>query len=60
MAGELTPTPKIAAASWAGAASILLVWILGMFGVEMPDVVAAAVAALLAAGAGYLKSQPTS
>lgn len=59
MSADLTPTPKIAATGAAGAVAVVLVWILGMFHVDVPDPVAAAFAVLVAAGAGYLK-KPTS
>lgn len=52
---DLTPTPKIAATTLAGAGAVLLVWILGLLGLDVPDAVAAAIAVLIAAGAGYLK-----
>jgi hypothetical protein len=48
--------PKVAAGSTAGAASILLVWVLAQAGVDMPDHVAQAVTVLLSALAGYLKA----
>lgn len=49
------PTPKVVAVGVTGAASVLLLWLLSQFGVTMPPEVAAAVAVLLAAGAGYIK-----
>lgn len=56
MANSKKPTPKIAAAGTAGAAAIVLVWVAGLFGVDMPEYVAVAIGALAAAGAGYIKS----
>jgi hypothetical protein len=53
---DLTPTPKVAAAGAGGAASIVLIWVLSLIGVTLPAEVAAAIATLLAFGAGYLKS----
>lgn len=50
------PTPKVAAAGATGAAAIVLIWLLAQFGIEMPGEVGAAVAVLLATGAGYLKT----
>jgi hypothetical protein len=50
------PTPKIAAATATGAAVVLVVWVAGLFGLEVPDYVATAVGVLLTAGAGYFKS----
>lgn len=52
----LKPTPKVAAGTTAGAASIVLVWALSLVGVDMPEYVAASIAVLLTAGAAYLKS----
>lgn len=55
MSGPLTPQPKVVAGTTAGAATIVLVWIVGMFGVDVPALVASAVTVLLTAGAAYLK-----
>lgn len=49
------PQPKVVAATAAGAATILLVWIAGLLGLAVPPEVASAVTVLLAAGAAYLK-----
>jgi hypothetical protein len=54
MTASLKPTPKVIAATAAGAATVLLVWIAGLFGLEVPPEVAAAATVLLTAGAGYL------
>lgn len=50
----LKPVRKVSAAGIAGAASILIVFILGQFNVEVTNEVASALTALLAFGAGYL------
>jgi hypothetical protein len=47
--------PKVAAASWAGALSVIVVWIVGQFGVDVPAEVASAFTTLIAAFAGYRK-----
>lgn len=52
----LTPVGKVAAAGTAGAVTVLLVWIVGLLGLDVPEEVAAAVTAILATAAGYLKS----
>ena len=52
-----TPTAKVAAAGGGGAAALVLVFVAGQFGVEMPPEVAAALAALGAAVAGYFKRE---
>ena len=48
--------PKGQAAGWAGAASIVLVWILGMLDVTVPPEVASAITVLLSASAFWFKS----
>lgn len=56
----LTPTPKVTAASVGGAAALLLVWIGGLLGIDVPPEAAAALAFLLATAAGYLRRDRTS
>ena len=51
----MSVNPKVQAAGWAGAATIVLVWALGQAGVEIPPEVASAVTVLLSTVAGYLK-----
>jgi hypothetical protein len=48
--------PKVQAAGWAGAASIVLVWGASLAGLEVPPEVASAITVLLATAAGYIKS----
>jgi hypothetical protein len=50
-----TPQPKVVAATAAGAATVVVVWVAGLLGLVVPPEVASAVTVLLAAGAGYLK-----
>lgn len=50
------PVPKIQAAGLGGAVSLVLVWLLGLFGVEVPPTVAAAFTTILAGLFGYVKS----
>lgn len=57
MTNSLTPTSKVAAAGTSGAAAVVLVWLAGVFGLEMPAEVAAGFAVLLATAAGYLKTE---
>lgn len=47
------PTPKVTASGAGGAAAVLLVWVAGLCGVEVPAEVAAAAAVLLGTGAAY-------
>jgi hypothetical protein len=49
------PHPKVAAGTTAGAASIVLVWLLGEAGVTVPAEVASALTVLLSSAAAYLK-----
>ena len=48
--------PKVVAGGFAGAFSIVLVYVASLFGLDVPDYVAQAVTVLLAGAAGYLKS----
>lgn len=48
--------PKVAAASLAGAVTVIVVWVAGEFGLDVPPEVASAFTAVLAGGAGWLKS----
>ncbi len=48
--------PKVKASGAAGGFGIVIVWVAGQLGLEMPPEVAAALAALLATLAGYLRS----
>lgn len=57
MASTLTPTSKTTAAGATGAASIVLVWTLAQFGIDMPGEVGAAVAVLLTVAAAWFKAE---
>lgn len=57
MTSNLAPTSKVTAAGSTGAAAVVLVWLAGVFGLDMPAEVAAGFAVLLATGAGYLKTE---
>lgn len=48
--------PKVAVSGAAGAATVVLVWVAGMFGVDVPAEVAAAATVLISTVAGWLKS----
>lgn len=48
------PEPKVAAGGAAGAVTVLVVFIAGQLGLEVPPEAAAALTTLLAFGAGYL------
>jgi hypothetical protein len=53
----MAPRPKVAAAGAAGAVTVILVWVAGLFGLEVPSEVASAFTALIAFAAGYLRSE---
>ena len=52
-----TPTKKVAAAGAAGALAVLIVYLLGEFGVAVSEEAGAAIATLLAFAGGYLKRE---
>jgi hypothetical protein len=49
-------SPKVAAAGWAGAVSVVIVYIAGLLGLAVPGEVASALTTLIAVTAGYIKS----
>lgn len=51
----MTPIPKVVAGTAAGALTVLLVWLVGFWGVQVPEEISAAVTVLLVAGTAYLK-----
>lgn len=55
--GRKAPTEKVAAASIAGAVTVMVVWGAGLAGVDVPPEVASAFTAVLAGVAGYLKRE---
>lgn len=50
---KLNIAPKVANTAFAGAAATLVVWLLGLFGVEMDATVAAALVVVLGGLVGY-------
>lgn len=50
-----TPQTPLGAATTAGALTVVLVWIVGMLGLEVPPEVSSAFTVLLSAGAGLLR-----
>ena len=48
--------PKVAAAGWAGALTVVLVFVLGEVGVDLPAEVASAVTVLISSAAGWLRT----
>lgn len=51
----LAPQPKVAAGGIAGAVALVLVWVAGLAGLDVPAEVAAAVVMVLSFAASYLK-----
>jgi hypothetical protein len=49
--------PKISAAAAAGAVTIVLVWALGLLGIDVPTDVASAITLIVAIAAGYVRGQ---
>lgn len=56
----LRPAAKVVAGAVAGASTVVLVWLVGLFHLEVPPEVSAAVTVLLSAGAAYLRRDPAS
>lgn len=54
----LQPTSKVAAAGIAGALTIILVYALGQFSIDVPAGVASAITTIIAFAAGYIKQEP--
>ena len=53
------PTTKVAASGTAGAISVVLVFILGKFNVEIPGYVGSAITVLFSVASGYLVHERT-
>lgn len=52
--------PKVFAGTVAGAATLVLIYVASLFGVDVPPEVASAVTLLLSTGAGYLRREKPS
>ena len=55
--GSAKPYPKVLAGGAAGAASVVVVWLVGLAGVEVPAGVSSAFTTLITFAAAYLKSE---
>lgn len=53
----MAPKPKVLAGGAAGAFTIIVVWVAGMFGIDVPAEVASAFTVLVSFAAGYIKSE---
>lgn len=56
--GKTGVSPKVTAATAAGALATIIVYVVSLFGVEVPAEVAAALATLIAVVAAYVKGDP--
>jgi len=54
------PTAKVAAGGAAGAATVLIVFIAGQLGLEIPAEAASALTVLIGFAAAYFRKEPTS
>lgn len=52
----MKPQPKVIAGGAAGAASIVIVYVAGLFGLDVPAEVASALTVLLSTATAYLKA----
>ena len=52
---NVKPVPKVTAAAVGGAVGIIVVWILGLFGVTVPAEVAGAISTVLSFAGGWIK-----
>ena len=57
---DLNPVPKVIAAGAMGGVTIILVWLLGQFGVDVPPEVASSITTVLSFIAGYLAPRSNS
>lgn len=53
---DSSPTPKVAAAGVAGSVTVIVVYVAGLLGLDLPPEVASAFTAVLAFAAGYFRS----
>ena len=51
------PTQKVSAGALAGAISVVLVWVLSLFGVEVPGAVGAAIATIIGFVAAWFMTE---
>lgn len=54
---KLLPTQKVSAAAGAGAAAVVVVWLFGLFNIDLPSEVAAAFTSLGMFVAAYMKRE---
>lgn len=55
------PTPKVAVGALAGSLSVIIVWIVGQFGINIPPEIGSAFTTVISALGSYLapRSEPT-
>lgn len=54
----MKPNVKVTAGALAGALSIILVWAIGLVGLDIPPAVASALTVLITFGVSYLVTEP--
>lgn len=54
---NLKPTEKVQAGGYAGAASLVLLWLAGQLGIDLPPEVAGALVLLVAGAGAWLKTE---
>jgi hypothetical protein len=57
-AAEWVPQRKVTSGAFGGALAVLILWVIGLSGVEIPPEVASAVTGLVVAGVAYLVPSP--
>ncbi len=57
MTSDAIPTRKVTAGAIGGAASVILIWVLGVAGLDTPPEVAAAFTTMISFGLGYVVSE---
>lgn len=58
MTPDSVPTRKVTAGAIGGAASIIVVWMIGVLGLEVPAEVASAFTTVISFGLGYMVEEP--
>jgi putative flippase GtrA len=54
---DLKPQPKVAAGGIGGAAALVIIWVAGLLGLDVPAEVAAAIVGLVSFGVAYFVPQ---
>lgn len=57
MSGTLKPTEKVQAGAYAGAGTIVLIWVAGLLGLDMPPEIAGALVLLISGAGAWIKTE---